>query len=183
MALISPTYVLFGQLFVGHNQIALPTICVANPLHYNDAIMSAMASQITSITIVYSTVYSGADQRKHQSSASLAFVREIHRSPVNSPHKGPVTRKMFPFDNVIIRQVFRMCITWDSLSLTFTVPTNILWSGHVAWRSLLTLLSWYPPVLVKSLQSIQRSGTRKFHPRVLIFEWVEVPWFRNRTPG
>ena len=64
--------------------------------------MGAMASQITSLTIVYSTVHSGADQRKHQSSASLAFVRGIHRSPVNSPHKGPVTRKMFPFDDVIM---------------------------------------------------------------------------------
>ena len=57
--------------------------------HYNDVIMSTMASQITSLTIVYSTIYSGADQRKYQSSASLAFVRGIHRSPVNSPHKGP----------------------------------------------------------------------------------------------
>ena len=57
---------------------------------------------ITSLTIVYSTVNSGADQRKHQSSASLAFVRGIHRWPVNSPHKGPVTRKMFPFDDVIV---------------------------------------------------------------------------------
>ena len=55
--------------------------------------MSSMASQITTLTIVYSTVYSGADQRKHQSSASLAFVRGIHRWPVNSPHKGPVTWK------------------------------------------------------------------------------------------
>ena len=64
--------------------------------------MSLMASQITSLTIVYSTVYSGADQRKLQSSASLAFVREIHRGPVNSPHKRPVTRKMFPFDDVIM---------------------------------------------------------------------------------
>ena len=62
----------------------------------------AMASQITCLTILYSTVYSGADQRKHQSSALLAFVRGIHRWPVNSPHKGPVTRKMFPFDDVII---------------------------------------------------------------------------------
>ena len=70
--------------------------------HYNDVIMSTIASQITSLTIVYSTVYSGADQRKHQSSASLAFVRGIHRWPVNSPHKGPVTRKMFPFDDVIM---------------------------------------------------------------------------------
>ena len=57
--------------------------------------MCAMASQITSLTIVYSTVYSGVDQRKNQSSASLAFVRGIHRWPVNSPHKWPVTRKMF----------------------------------------------------------------------------------------
>ena len=64
--------------------------------------MSAMASPITSLTIVYSAVYSGADQRKHQSSASLAFVRGIHHWAVNSHHKGPVTRKMFPFDDVII---------------------------------------------------------------------------------
>ena len=64
--------------------------------------MGAMASQITSFTIVYSTVYSGADQRKHQSSASLAFVRGIQRWPVNSSHKWPVTRKMFPFDDVIM---------------------------------------------------------------------------------
>ena len=70
--------------------------------HYNDAIMIVMASQITSLTIVYSTVYSGTDGRKHQRSASLAFVRGIHRWPVNSPHKGPVTRKMFPFDDVIM---------------------------------------------------------------------------------
>ena len=70
--------------------------------HYGDDIMDAIASQITSLTIVYSTVYSDADQRKHQSSASLAFVRGIHRGPANSPHKWPVTRKMFPFDDVIM---------------------------------------------------------------------------------
>ena len=70
--------------------------------HYHDVIMGAIASQITSLTIVYSTVYSGTDQRKHQSSASLAFVLGIHRWPVNSSHKWPVTRKMFPFDNVIM---------------------------------------------------------------------------------
>ena len=64
--------------------------------------MSAMASPITSLTIVYSAVYSGKDERKHQSSASLAFVWEIHRWPVNSPRKGPVTRKMSPFDDVIM---------------------------------------------------------------------------------
>ena len=52
--------------------------------------------------VVYAIVYSDADQRKHQSSASLAFVRGIHRGPVNSPHKWPVTRKMLPFDDVIM---------------------------------------------------------------------------------
>ena len=60
-------------------------------INYTDVVMCAMASQITSLKIVYSTVYSGADQRKHQISASLAFV-----------HKGPVTREIFPFDDVII---------------------------------------------------------------------------------
>ena len=57
--------------------------------------MGAIASQITSLTIVYSTVYTDADQRKHQSSASLAFMWGLHRGPVNSPYKWPVTRKCF----------------------------------------------------------------------------------------
>ena len=70
--------------------------------HYNDVIMGMIASQINSLTIVYSTVYSEEDQRKHQSYASLAFVRGIHRGPVNSPHKWQVRRKMFPFDDVIM---------------------------------------------------------------------------------
>ena len=60
--------------------------------------MSTMSSQITSVSIVYLSICSGPDQRKHQSSVSLAFVRGIHRWPVNSPHKGPVMRKMFSFD-------------------------------------------------------------------------------------
>ena len=68
--------------------------------HYSDVIMCEIASQIASLAIVYSTIYSGSDQRKHQSSASLAFVWGIHLSPVNSPHKWPVTRKMLTFDDV-----------------------------------------------------------------------------------
>ena len=64
------------------------------PPHYSDVIMGAVASQITQPF--------NADQRNHQSSASLAFVRRIHRCRVISPHKEPVTRKMFPFDDVII---------------------------------------------------------------------------------
>ena len=77
-------------------------------LNYNDVIMGTIASQITSLTIVYSTVYSDADQRKHQSSASMAFVWGIHRGPVNSPHKWPVMGKMFPFYDVIMRTWIRL---------------------------------------------------------------------------
>ena len=73
--------------------------------HYSDFVMGTMVFQMTSLTIVYSTIYSGEDQRKRQSSASLAFVRGIHRWLVNSPHKGAVTRKMFPFDDIIMLEI------------------------------------------------------------------------------
>ena len=56
-------------------------------LHYSDVIMGMMASPITRLAIVYSNIYSGADQRKYQSSASLAFVLGIHQWPVNSRTK------------------------------------------------------------------------------------------------
>ena len=78
--------------------------------HYCDVIMGVMVPQIISLTIVYPTVYSGADQRKHQSSASLAIVRGIHQSPVNSPHKGPVTRRMFPFDDITMNSFHAISI-------------------------------------------------------------------------
>ena len=80
----------------------IPSLALGQTYPYGDVIMGAIASQITSLTIVYSTVYSGADQKKYQSSASLAYVRGIHRWAVNSQHKSPVTRKMFPFDDVIM---------------------------------------------------------------------------------
>ena len=86
-------------------------------MHYYDVIMDTIASQIASHTIVYSTVYSDADQSKHQSPASLAFVREIHRGPMNSPHKWPVTRKMFPFDDVTMELTMVM---WDSHAMMST---------------------------------------------------------------
>ena len=79
--------------------------------------MGTVASQITSLTIVYSIVYSGADQRKHQSSASLAFVQWIHRGPMNSPHKWPVTRKMFPFDDAIMNTQLHKPYLWAVLYL------------------------------------------------------------------
>ena len=84
---------------------AMVFIIVGQPIYCVRITMIAIASQITSLTIVYSTVYSDADQRKHQSSASLAFVRGIHRGPANSPHKWPVSRKMFLFDDVIMEEV------------------------------------------------------------------------------
>ena len=71
-------------------------------LHYGDVVMGVIASLITSLTIVYSIVFFRHRSKKQQSSASLAFVRGIHRGPVNSPHKWPVTRNMFPFDAVIM---------------------------------------------------------------------------------
>ena len=85
-------------------------------LHYNDIIMSAIASQVTSLTTVYSTIYSDTVQRKHQSSASLTFVR----GTVNSSHKGPVTRKMFPFDDVImfIHLILSELLTYAHLDKT-----------------------------------------------------------------
>ena len=79
--------------------------------------MRAMASQITNLTIVYSVVYSGTDQGKHLSSASLAFLRGIQRWPVKSPHKGPVTREMFPFDDVIMKLYFRLTGISGAISL------------------------------------------------------------------
>ena len=88
--------------FVYHGRIA----------HYNDVVMGAIACQITSLTSVYSTVYSGVDQWKHRSSASLACVRGIHRRSVNSPHKLPVTRKMFPFDDVIMQRDKKSQTAW-----------------------------------------------------------------------
>ena len=105
----------------------------AKTLHYNDVIMSAMASQITSFMIVYSTIYSGTDHRKHQSSVSLAFVRGIHLWPVNSPHKGPVTQKMFPFDDVIMMKM-------KECQATFPVAVNIL-------DNILTTAARQPPLL------------------------------------
>ena len=92
--------------------------------------MGTIASQITSLTIVYSTVYLGADQRKHQSSASLAFVQKIHQGPVNSPHKWPVAWKMFQFDDVIME------FTWIYTALYAVVVVVVC---IIVWL----VMSWY----------------------------------------
>ena len=96
-------------------------IIIRNYIDYNysDVTMGVMAPHIPSLMSVYSMVHSEADQTKHQSSASLAFVRGIYRGPVNSPHKGPVTRKMFPFDDVIMwnihKTLFSITMGFDHL--------------------------------------------------------------------
>ena len=72
-----------------------------------------MVPQITGVSVVCSNVCSGTDQRKHQSSMSLAFVRGIHRSLVDSPHKGPVMWEMLPFDDVIMRYTIALSWWWD----------------------------------------------------------------------
>ena len=135
-------------------------------MHYSDIIMGAMASQITSLAIVKSTLYLGVDQRKHQSFASLKFVRVIHRSPVNSPHEGPARRKMFPFDDVIMsgwyhQTVFPACVTpltsftveSEISDFTFcrrTVFVALLWLIYLSYISVAlfwwcTIINWASP--------------------------------------
>ena len=119
-------------LFQSHvsGQHRLCTCCI---IHYNDVKMSAMASQITSLTIVYST---DADQRKHQSSALLAFVRGIPRWPTNFPHKRPVTRKMFSFDDASCRWAVRSLISsatrwWQQTKKIKDLPYLFLWEKPI----------------------------------------------------
>ena len=83
----------------------------------SDVIMGAMASQITSVSIVYSTVCSGTDQRKRRSSASLAFVGGIPRCIPRT--KGQVTRKMSPFDDVIMKFLRGSVINPNTISPSF----------------------------------------------------------------
>ena len=122
------------------------------------------------------TVYSGADQSKHQSSASLAFVWGIHRGPVNPPHKWPVTRKMFPFDDVIMH--------WGGVGMGSggNIPT-----AHPQNNSLLT--NWGRDKMASIFQttfSIAFSSMKIFKFR-LRFHWSLFPrvqstifqhWFR-----
>ena len=102
----------------------------SNNNHYSDVIMSAMTSQITSLKMVYSTVYSGADERKHQSSTSLAFVKEIPWWLLNSPNKGPVKRKMFPFEEVIMTSHY-ILILWLLVYYSLALNISILWNWYL----------------------------------------------------
>ena len=136
-------------------------------VYYIDVIVGAMASQITIVSIVYSSVCSGADQRKHQSSVSLAFLRGNHRWPVNSPPRGPVTGKMVPFDDVIVYlEYFKLLI--------------------IETRSILSILLRYP--FLNAVYLLKRPRVPKFPvgapsdrmtkwPSVLTLYWVSIcPW-------
>ena len=114
----------FGIMVLLNGLLNIPdfaktAIAIFGKFHYSDVIIGAITSQITRVSIVYSTVCSGVDQRKQQSFASLAFVGGIHRWPVNSPHKGPVMRKMFPFDDVT------MLVSWCLPFVRVRIKENI----------------------------------------------------------
>ena len=111
--------------------------CKKRFVHYGDIIMRTMASQITSLSIVCPSVCSGADQRKHQNSTSLAFVGGIHLWPVNSLHKGPVTQKILSFDDVIMiisrdnrwaRVFYRMQeLRWNMIKTIWQLNARLMW--------------------------------------------------------
>ena len=132
--------------------------------------MGAIASLITSLTIVYSTVNSDADQRKHQSSASLAFVWGIHRGPVNSPHKWPVTRKMFPFDDVILG--------------SFDSPAWYIMCGMLS-HGVPGAWTWYQAPGISIYRCITDKQTKKTHTKYVSIEifskqFIEI---EKKPPG
>ena len=118
--------------------------------HCCAVIMGAIASQITSLTIVYSTVYSGPDQRNHQSSASLALVRGIYRSP----RKWPVMRKMFPFDDIIMG--------WTRSGVNMDSGNGTVLSGNKPSCE---------PLLANIIDSTWRHSGLK--------SWSQYPWHRT----
>ena len=162
--------------------------------HYGDVIMGEIASQIASLAIVYSTVYSEADQRKHQSIASLAFVRGIHRSPVNSPHKWPVTRKMFPFDDVImiltvLPREQRKCPRCNKIDdeYHFLLECCILKDLHT---QLIPAYYWKRPSMFKCIQLLKSSDktlnklAKYVYRGFMLKSWIAMlvtifglPWF------
>ena len=139
--------------------------------------------------------YSGADQRKHQSSASLVFLRGIHRSPVNSPHKGPVMRKMFPFDDVIIYT--KQCKPYGLL-MGYSKPiylcgkddTPIKWTAHaseqfvsqrkIPYSTLTNLIT--TNLLISRTQTVGKSFTAgslfltNYQCAIVAFTWGLISW-------
>ena len=147
--------------------------------HYDDAIMDSIASQITSLTIVYPTVHSDADQSKHQSSASLAFVWEIHRWPVNFPHKWPVTRKMFPFDDVIMEydQLY-MLHERSIMHVVYTLELTIN-AKYLSWHFLRVFALSTERHFRQRFLCIARKN-KLMHVGMFIHLHVDSPWYVAR---
>ena len=127
--------------------------------------MGVIASQITSLTFVFSTVYLDTDQRKHQRSASMAFV--------NSPHKWPVTRKMFPFDDVIMFRFCHLILQIWRYTLLIGMITRIITDICIV-------------IHITKLLLLQRMGHQSFSIKIFSF-WLwlifddRVWWIFNET--
>ena len=120
------TKLLYFILTFGEVHLTLPKY-----LYYSDDIVSTMASQITGLPIVCSTISSGTDHRICQRSASLAFMRGIHRWLVDSPHKRPITRKIFPFDDVIVNGLAWNCVLLFFVQLYLSFSTKFSDRVHI----------------------------------------------------
>ena len=141
-------------------------LLIIMPLHYNDVIMGTIASQITSLRIAFSTAYLDTDQRKHQSSASLAIVRGIHRRPVNSLQKGPVTGIMFPFDDIIMKMVestSNQCIPLPKTSdvevwFFFVINLSKMWNKQCSCWWFYMLWCSYDIIVTKTAFVVHKHG-------------------------
>ena len=130
---------------------------------YTDVTMGTIASKITSFTIVYSTVYSDADQRKYQSSASLAFVQG------NSPEAGEFPAQMASYEenvsiwwrlHVLSRLTFNLkthsCLWWIFWPMTiYVVDGGVVLSIHV-FKTLICLVFRIPTMIILLHESISR---------------------------
>ena len=139
--------------------------------YYSGVIMSAMAFQNTGVLVVCSTVSSCADQRKNQSSAhcSTGFVRGIHWWPVDSPHRGPITWKMFPFDDAIRSKLYVLGTTCPADPIPALKSTelsrinqNLEVVNSSKWRA--------------SIQSTWRNAAY-FRPSLAVAMYQSVDWY------
>ena len=151
--------------------------------------MGAIASQITSFTIVYSAVCSGTDQRIHQSSASLVFVRGTHRWPVNSPYKWPVKRKRFPFDDVIMNpESIYTQTTKLSLTEITLIFNSLCYSDAICMIWLQAFRSTSVPVMVCRLFQIIDDLILGYPVLRRVVTWWPTPsfsilWMMEGTDG
>ena len=145
-----------------------------------EMLLNTHTSQITSLTIVYSRVYWGAD-KKHQSSGSLAFVRGSHRWPVNSPRKRPVTRKMFPFDDVIMWRMWpHQGPVWSCRHTSIEIPIVYI---HLRWVYCChVFIMWMPITGEINLITNSGPGLEQLSSGLTIFHIIH-PWqrYENRN--